>query len=114
MSEPIKFNVENQIARVTFNRPEQHNAISYDGWLKLIEIVNKIEEDPSIRSVVFSGRGEKAFSAGADIKDFETHRKDSKTAKTYSTAFDGALDAIETLSVPTMSMIRGICVCGGC
>ena len=114
MSEPIKFNIENQIARVTFNRPEQHNAIRYNGWLKLIEIVNKIEEDSSIRSVVFSGGGEKAFSAGADIKDFETHRKDSKTAKTYSTAFDGALDAIEALSVPTISMIRGICVGGGC
>ena len=53
MSEPIKFEVKDQIARVTFNRPEQHNAISYDGWLKLIEIANKIEEDSSIRSAVF-------------------------------------------------------------
>ena len=114
MSEPIKFKVENQIARVTFNRPDQHNAISYEGWLRLIEIVNKIEEESSIRSVIFSGEGEKAFSAGADIKDFETHRKDSVTTRTYSTAFDGALDAIEALSVPTISMIRGICVGGGC
>ena len=52
MSEPIKFNIENQIARVTFNRPEQHNVISYDGWLKLIEIVNKIviENKDSIKN----------------------------------------------------------------
>ena len=114
MSEPIKFEVKDQIARVTFNRPEQHNAISYDGWLKLIEIANKIEEDSSIRSAVFLGEGEKSFSAGADIKDFETNRKDSETAKIYSKAFDGALDAIEALSVPTISMIRGICVGGGC
>ena len=99
---------------MTFNRPEQHNAISYDGWLKLIEIANKIEEDSSIRSAVFLGEGEKSFSAGADIKDFETNRKDSETAKIYSKAFDGALDAIEALSVPTISMIRGICVGGGC
>ena len=62
MSEPIKFNIENQIARVTFNRPEQHNAISYEGWLKLIEIINKIAEDSSIRSVVFSGGGGQAGS----------------------------------------------------
>ena len=114
MSEPINFNIANQIARVTFNRPEQHNAISYEGWLKLIEICNKIADDSTIRSVVFSGGGGQAFSAGADIKDFESLRKDSKTAKTYSTAFDGALDAIEALSVPTISMIRGICVGGGC
>ena len=104
MSEPIKYEVKDQIARVTFNRPEQHNAISYDGWLKLIEIANKIEEDSSIRSAVFLGEGEKSFSAGADIKDFETNRKDSETAKIYSKAFDGALDAIEALSVPTISM----------
>lgn len=62
---------------MTFNRPEQDNAINYDGWLKIIEIVNKTGEDSSIRATVFSGDGEKEFSAGADIIDFETHRKDS-------------------------------------
>ena len=114
MSDQINFEITNRVARITFNRPDQHNAISYEGWMNLIEIANKIEGDSSIRSVVLSGAGEKAFSAGADIKDFDTHRKDSKTAKTYSIAFDGALDAIEALSVPTISMIRGICVGGGC
>ena len=114
MSDPIIFELNNQIARITFNRPDQHNAISYDGWLKLIELVERIKEESSVRSVIFSGAGEKAFSAGADIKDFETHRKDSKTAKIYSQAFDGALDAIEALPVPTISMIRGLCIGGGC
>ena len=114
MSDPIIFELNNQIARITFNRPDQHNAISYDGWLKLIELVGRIKEESSVRSVIFSGAGEKAFSAGADIKDFETHRKDSKTAKIYSHAFDGALDAIEALPVPTISMIRGLCIGGGC
>ncbi len=70
MSEPITFEIRDQIAWVTFNRPEQHNAINDEGWLTLIEIVNKIKEDSSIRSVVFSGAGETSFSAGADIKDF--------------------------------------------
>ena len=63
---------------------------------------------------IFTGSGNRSFSAGADIKDFKSHRYDSDSSKIYSEAFDGALDDIEALSMPTISMIRGVCVGGGC
>ena len=64
--------------------------------------------------VVFTGAGDRAFSAGADIKDFKQYRINSQIAKIYADAFDGAMDAVEAMSKPTISMIRGFCVGGGC
>ena len=102
------------VATVTFNRPKQRNAISYHGWLELQRIAQELELDAGVRVVVFTGAGDDAFSAGADIKDFDRYRSDSAKAKVYAAAFDGALDAIEALSKPTVCLIKGFCVGGGC
>ena len=105
---------DGSVATVTFNRPTQRNAISYAGWLELQRIAIDLERDNSVRVVVFTGAGDRAFSAGADIKDFEQYRINSQIAKVYAAAFDGAMDAVEGMSKPTISMIRGFCVGGGC
>ena len=105
---------DGSVATVTFNRPSQRNAISYAGWLELQRIAIELERDDSVRVVVFTGAGDRAFSAGADIKDFEQYRINSQIAKVYADAFDGAMDAVEAMSKPTISMIRGFCVGGGC
>ena len=114
MAKEILLDIEDNIATVTFNRPDQHNAISYEGWQLLSKIVRDIGQEGSVKVVIFTGSGNRSFSAGADIKDFKSHRHDSGSSKIYSEAFDGALDDIEALSMPTISMIRGICVGGGC
>ena len=81
---------DGSVATVTFNRPTQRNAISYAGWLDLRRIAIELERDDSIRVVVFTGAGDRAFSAGADIKDFEQYRINSQIARksmpTHSTA----------------------------
>ena len=106
--------VQEGIATITFNQPEKHNAIDYEGWKILLTEVTTLSADKDIKVVVFTGAGGKSFSAGADIKDFEKNRKDSSTGRIYSDAFDGALDAIENMPMPTISKINGICVGGGC
>ena len=114
MSEEILLEERDGIATVTFNRPGQHNAISYAMWLRLKELALDLESSPSVRVVVFRGAGDQAFSTGADIKDFEAHRSDGARARVYAAAVDGALDAIEALSRPTICLIKGYCVGGGC
>ena len=101
------------IATVTLNRPEQRNAISYDMWQALERIATDLQASSQTRVVVFRGSGEEAFSAGADIKDFESHRNDSAKARVYASGVDGALDAVEGLSKPTICIIKGYCVGGG-
>jgi enoyl-CoA hydratase len=114
MTDEILVEKSDGIATVTFNRPDQRNAINYHGWLELQRIAVDLEHDDSVRAVVFTGAGDSAFSAGADIKDFELYRDNSHKAKIYAAAFDGAMDAVEAMSKPTMSMIQGFCVGGGC
>ena len=87
---------DGSVATVTFNRPTQRNAISYAGWLELQRIAIELERDDGVRVVVFTGAGDRAFSAGADIKDFEQYRIDNP-----SRIFEGTiLNSIAAISDP--------------
>lgn len=112
-SDHILLNKHENVATVTFNRPDQRNAISYEMWQTISSIMRDSDEDNEVRCIVFRGAGGKAFSAGADIKDFDEHRYDSKSAAVYAEAFEGALEIIENCSKPTVSAIQGFCVGGG-
>src|SRR5215831_7921572 len=101
------------IATITIDRPAQRNAISRDMWLELRRLANQVDADPEIRVLVIRGAGGEAFSAGADIAEFEKCRNDSAQARVYSDAFDGALDAVWELGKPVIAMIQGFCVGGG-
>ena len=114
MTSDIFFEQRDGVATVTFNRPERRNAITYEGWRQLRRIAEEIASDDDVRVVVFTGAGELAFSAGADIADFDRYRHDAESAKGYAEAFDGALDAVESTPKPTISLIRGYCIGGGC
>ena len=106
--------VEDGIATITLNRPERRNAVDYEGWKLLRGVAEALGERRDVRVVVVTGAGDEAFSAGADISDFDRHRKDAEQGAVYAEAFDGAIDAVEALPQPTLCMIRGACVGGGC
>ena len=110
----IVVGVEDAVATVTFNRPQRRNAIDYDGWLALRLVAEALAGRADIRIVVFAGEGDDAFSAGADIADFDRHRNDSEEARVYGAAFDGAVDAIGAIPQPTVCLIKGACIGGGC
>ncbi len=114
MDDRVRLDVADGVGTVVLNRPEQHNAIDFAMWNEIGAVASRLADDDSARVVVLQGAGERAFSAGADIKDFPAHRSSSALAAEYASAFEGALDAIERLPKPTISMIRGICVGGGC
>jgi len=113
--EKAKLYVERRgrIATITINRPGQRNAISYDMWVELKRLAAAVDADDEIRVLAIRGAGGEAFSAGADIAEFDKCRNDSAQARVYSDAFDGALDAIWELNKPVIAMIQGFCVGGG-
>ena len=65
----ILFEVRDQIARVTFNRFESMNAMNRQMMRELIEACRQVEEDAGVRVAIFTGAGERAFSAGMDLKE---------------------------------------------
>ena len=90
MSDYIRVDRKDGIGTITIDRPAQHNAINYDMWLELGQAAETLGADGEVKVVVLTGAGGKAFSAGADIKDFPAHRSTSALAKEYAAAFEGA------------------------
>ena len=102
------------IVTITINRPRQRNAINYQMWGELADCLEELDRDRDVRVVVITGAGDVAFSAGADIADFDEYRADSAKGKVYNDAVDRLLDTLATMNTPTISMIRGFAAGGGC
>lgn len=103
-----------EVATVTFNRPAQRNAIHYEMWREIARVMEECAKDESVRVVIFRGAGQECFSAGADIAEFDRWRNDSDVARQYARTVEAALEAVATLPKPTISLITGFCVGGGC
>ena len=114
MNDHILLDSTAPVATVTFNRPKQRNAISFAMWREFSNIMRKLDADRDVRAVVITGAGEEAFSAGADIQDFEEHRSNSTKGRVYNGVVNGALQTLSDMATPTISMIRGFAVGGGC
>ena len=70
MEELVLKETRGPIAILTLNRPEKLNALSYGLIDRLMNILDGIEDDASLRAVILTGAGDRAFSAGADIAEF--------------------------------------------
>jgi enoyl-CoA hydratase len=111
----ILYQSRDQIAFITFNRPESLNAMNRQMTRELVDVCQQVEEDSGIRIAIFTGAGEKAFSAGMDLKErAETsfspieRRQQKLTNKIYTQA-----RAVAAITKPTIAAIRGYCVGGG-
>ena len=105
---------EGAVATVTINRPAQRNAISFAMWGQLTDLMHQLDSERDVRCVVIAGAGDEAFSAGADISDFEQYRSDSERGRVYNRAVDGLLQTVAEMGTPVISMIRGFAAGGGC
>ena len=101
------------IGWMIFNQPEKHNAMSYEMWRAVPDIVADFEGDPDVRVIVLTGAGERAFVSGADISEFEAKRSAEENIKIYDAAGEAAQRALIEATKPTIAMIRGICIGGG-
>jgi enoyl-CoA hydratase len=111
----ILYQSRDQIAFITFNRPESLNAMNRQMTRELVDVCQQVEEDSGIRIAIYTGAGEKAFSAGMDLKErAETsfspieRRQQKLTNKIYTQA-----RAVAAITKPTIAAIRGYCVGGG-
>lgn len=113
MSEPILLERDGHIATVVLNRPDKLNALTKGMWRQLGETIEALSGDDGIRCVILRGAGEKAFSPGNDIDEFETERSNVEQARAYGTIMNRTLEAISACRHPVVALIRGICVGGG-
>ncbi len=108
----LLYEVRDGIARVTFNRPQARNAMLFGMYERLAAICAEVEADRSIRALILTGAGERAFAAGTDISQFRAFET-TADALAYEARIDSVLGALERVRVPTIAAIAGACTGGG-
>lgn len=99
------------IVTIWLARPEKRNAVNYAMWAELERACVELRSDPHVRVVVLRGRGEH-FCAGADIADLYTERAAGE--RSFMEVNLAAETALATLAVPTVAVLQGDVVGGGC
>lgn len=112
-TEQLIARVDGAIGFLIFNRPERHNAVSLEMWQALPDVLAAFDAERSVRVLVVTGAGERAFVAGADISEFDEARADSDSNDRYSDVSRTAMLALAHLQKPAIAMIRGFCMGAG-
>ncbi|MFM8990884.1 MAG: enoyl-CoA hydratase/isomerase family protein [Alphaproteobacteria bacterium] len=113
MSGTILDSRDGDVARVVLNRPAKLNCVSSAMWSELAEVFRALDADASLRCVVLSGAGGRAFCVGADIAEFAETRASAIQARRYAALSHGALATIAACRHPVVAAIGGLCVGGG-
>lgn len=111
MSE-IVTEINETIGLLVFDAQEKLNSLNEAMWRQVPEAIAQLEADEQVRVIVLRGAGQKAFSAGADISEFDTARAGER-AEAYNQLNHKAFAAIETAGKPTIAMVDGYCLGGG-
>jgi len=108
----LRLERDGEIGFVIASNPARMNAFTAGMWRSVPEVLAEAEADPNIRVIVLRGAGTRAFSAGADISEFESARS-GDAAAAYDALNDGAFHALSGCTKPTIAMIHGFCLGGG-
>ena len=110
--EDLLYEVRDGVARITFNRPQARNALTFAMYERMAQICEAANADKSIKAVIVSGAGGKAFASGTDISQFRAF-KTAQDGLDYEGRIDRVLGTLESCRVPTISAIDGFCTGGG-
>ncbi len=108
----LKISNNGSVSTVTINRPDKLNALNMEVIDQLSQCMTQLDKDPSVRCIILTGEGQKAFVAGADISEFYKFSKE----KGYKLSFDGQtklFDFIENYSKPVIAAVNGYALGGG-
>ena len=110
--ENILYSAEGGLGRITINRPKVMNALNHQTLSELAHALDEVKADDSVRVVIVTGSGEKAFVAGADIN--ELAKMKALEAKDLAAFGQRVFDRLEGLGKPSIAMINGFALGGGC
>jgi enoyl-CoA hydratase len=107
----LLYEVSGSTARLTFNRPAAHNALTFAMYDAIGEICATLPADGSVRALIITGAGERAFAAGTDITLFRDFRA-AADGLAYEARMERMFASLERCPVPTIAAICGVCTGG--
>ena len=108
----ILFESKNKIAYITINRPKQLNALNAETIIELSNAISLAEGNKSIRCIIITGAENKAFVAGADIKEFANYSK-KEGQQLARKGQEILFDLLENCGTPSIAAINGLALGGG-
>ena len=112
MSTGLRIATDDRVAIVTVNRPEALNALNMNLLEDLVGTLHDLGRDSSVGVILLTGAGERAFIAGADIK--EMAEKTPMQARAWAELGQDVARALETMRKPTIAAVNGYALGGGC
>jgi len=112
MSDELLNEVRGETLWITFNRLEARNALTFAMYERLADLCQNVPRDGSLKAVVITGAGDKAFAAGTDMTQFRGFATE-RDALDYEAEISRVLTAVETCPLPTVAAINGACTGGG-
>lgn len=112
MEQQLVVDKQDQVLTVTFNRPAQRNAMTWEMYEGLHAACEQVDEDGDLRVMVLRGAGGKAFIAGTDITQFDDFRTGADGIA-YEARIGAVVSRLERVRVPTVAAVAGFCVGGG-
>ena len=110
MADKVLVKIENEIGIITVNRPEVRNACDKETWGLLKDAFETLDQTPEVKVILITGAGDKAFIAGADLNYLKTR----SVLETLDSQNSAIARAIEKVSKPTIAVINGYALGGGC
>lgn len=112
MSDDLLVERTGPVLTVTANRPERHNAMTFEMYDRLHAACEVADADPDVKVLVLRGAGDKAFVSGTDISTFRDVR-DGADGVAYEQRIARVVNRLEDVTVPTVAAVRGYCLGGG-
>lgn len=110
----ILFSVDSLgIATLMVNRPRARNALNWEAQDRFVAVIEAVRAAKEVRALIITGRGERAFVSGADLKEHAGHPELETAARLLQT-MRKALDQVMSLSIPVIAAVNGEAVGGGC
>lgn len=108
----VLLEIDDGVALVTLNRPEAMNALSKAMRARLYQVMKQVDGDDSVRAVILTGAGERAFTAGLDLKELGS-QEGALGAANATGADENPVKAIELCRKPVIGAINGVAITGG-
>lgn len=113
-NDQLRLRLEPPVARIILNRPEKRHAITQDMWLALPLALAAADADAACKVIVLQSSSPEAFCAGADIDEFAAHARDADWRRANHGAIAETQKLLARTRKPSIALIRGVCVGGGC